>query len=203
MSRWYNYRAFEAARAEKILPQGILSINPLTGKMKIGDNQTKQRDLPELGGGAAPGLSEIGPFPFAFDTPNILTGAVLETIEAGTTIHDGRILFDTVWNGTTPKVTLALGTITDYFIYGWDATKQMVANTHFKHSMAQQTGLLAGTTATTLAMFVALTQNSEVPLDVLIDSDLLVAVDSNGSGGATGATQGEGHLFLTVGPTLS
>jgi hypothetical protein len=71
MSRWYNYRAFEVARSAQIVPQGVLSIDPLTGKMKVGDNHTRWRDLPELGGGdsGAPLRARIAGWTTAFAGP--------------------------------------------------------------------------------------------------------------------------------------
>lgn len=98
MSRWYNYRPFESARSEKVLPQGVLSINPLTGKMKVGDNQTKWKDLPELGGAGS--FFKKGPFVVSFDDEGLdAPGIDLFTTEAGdmlyATVFTPVVLFDT------------------------------------------------------------------------------------------------------------
>lgn len=49
------------------------------------------------------GASIVRKFPFAFDTPNLLTGAALYTPTAGDILLNAWIQIDTVWNGTTPK----------------------------------------------------------------------------------------------------
>ncbi len=52
-------------------------------------------------GGA--GNTIVRAFPFAFDTPNILTGAALYTPTVGDILLDAWVEIDTAWNGTTPK----------------------------------------------------------------------------------------------------
>jgi hypothetical protein len=50
---WFNYRPFEKTRKNKVLGQGVLSVDSETGKVKVGDNHTLWNDLDELGGGGS------------------------------------------------------------------------------------------------------------------------------------------------------
>ncbi len=53
-------------------------------------------------GGGGAGAPVVRAFPFAFDTPNILTGAALYTPTIGDILLDAWIEIDTAWDGTTP-----------------------------------------------------------------------------------------------------
>ncbi len=59
-------------------------------------------DWQVVGGGGSAGASIVRAFPFAFDTPNILTGAALYTPTVGDILLDAWIEIDTAWDGTTP-----------------------------------------------------------------------------------------------------
>jgi hypothetical protein len=54
----------------------------------------------DSGGGA--GTPVVRKFPFAYNTPNILTGATLYVPTAGDLLLDAWFEIDTPWNGTTP-----------------------------------------------------------------------------------------------------
>jgi hypothetical protein len=56
----------------------------------------------ESGGGGAPGASIVRKFPFAFDSPGILTGFDVYTPTIGDVLLDAWIEIDTAWDGTTP-----------------------------------------------------------------------------------------------------
>lgn len=48
------------------------------------------------------GVPVIRKFPFAFDTPNLLTGAALYTPTVGDVLLDAWLQIDEAWDGTTP-----------------------------------------------------------------------------------------------------
>ena len=50
----------------------------------------------------SPGAPIVRKFPFAFDTPDILTGAALYTPTVDDILIDAWIEIDTAWDGTTP-----------------------------------------------------------------------------------------------------
>lgn len=52
--------------------------------------------------GLSAGASIVREFPFAFDTPDLLTGAALYTPTPGDILLDAWIEIDTAWDGTTP-----------------------------------------------------------------------------------------------------
>lgn len=54
------------------------------------------------GGGGGANSPIVRAFPFAFNTPGILTGAALYTPTVGDILLDAWIEIDTAWNGTTP-----------------------------------------------------------------------------------------------------
>lgn len=56
--------------------------------------------------GGAPGAPVIRKFPFAFDTPGLLTGAALYTPTVGDVLLDAWFEIDTAWDGTTPQADL-------------------------------------------------------------------------------------------------
>jgi hypothetical protein len=56
-------------------------------------------------------------FPFTFDTPNLLTGAVLYTPTPGDILLNGWIEVNTAWDGTTP--TADFGYADGASAYGW------------------------------------------------------------------------------------
>lgn len=53
-------------------------------------------------GGTPLGVPIVRKFPFAYNTPGILTGAALYTPTVGDILLDAWIEIDTAWNGTTP-----------------------------------------------------------------------------------------------------
>jgi len=48
------------------------------------------------------GMPRVLKFPFAYNTPNLLTGAAVYTPTAGDLLLDAWVEVDTAWNGTTP-----------------------------------------------------------------------------------------------------
>lgn len=53
-------------------------------------------------GGGAPNAVKVRKFPFAYNTPGILTGAALYTPTADDVLLDAWFQITTAWNGTTP-----------------------------------------------------------------------------------------------------
>jgi hypothetical protein len=76
-----------------------------TGRFKVGDGATRWSALSygEGGGGGSAGAPIVRKFPFAHDTPGLLTGAALYTPTIGDILIDAWIEIDTAWDGTTPK----------------------------------------------------------------------------------------------------
>ena len=57
---------------------------------------------PGSDGGSQPGAAIVRHFPFAYNTPGILTGATLYTPTAGDVLLNVWLAIQTAWNGTTP-----------------------------------------------------------------------------------------------------
>lgn len=57
-------------------------------------------------GGATPGAAIVRKFPFAFNTPNLLTGATVYTPTIGDILLNLWLEITTAWDGTTPKFDL-------------------------------------------------------------------------------------------------
>lgn len=53
--------------------------------------------------GSSAGSPVVRKFPFAFDTPNLLTGAAVYTPTVGDVLLDAWVEIDTAWDGTTPQ----------------------------------------------------------------------------------------------------
>lgn len=67
------------------------------------DIETSDPLIPiRINGASMGGASIVRAFPFAFDTPGLLTGAALYTPTAGDILLDAWIEIDTAWDGTTP-----------------------------------------------------------------------------------------------------
>jgi hypothetical protein len=54
-------------------------------------------------GGGGAGAPVVRKFPFAFNTPGILTGAAVYTPTVNDVLLDAWVEVDTAWNGTTPE----------------------------------------------------------------------------------------------------
>lgn len=66
--------------------------------------------------GLSAGASIVRAFPFAFDTPDLITGAALYTPTPGDILLDAWIEIGTAWDGTTP-----LGDVGSFVgsVFGW------------------------------------------------------------------------------------
>ena len=148
------------------------------------------------GGGSQPGaLRILGPFPFAFNTANLLTGiAVGPSLSADDVIYDGGLIFTTDWNGTTPQVTVKAPN-GDIILYGWDATNN--SNPPWPTGAAFSPFLQPSYTATSFLQWSALAQNQTLPRREPSGGQCTLLVD-DGGGGDPGATQGAGGLYLIV-----
>lgn len=49
--QWNSYKSTEKTRRDKPVPNGVISINNVTGEMKVGDGRTLLDDLEVVGGG--------------------------------------------------------------------------------------------------------------------------------------------------------
>lgn len=83
------------------------------------DVNAKVNDLVNNPPAALAGVSIVRAFPFAFDTPNILTGASLYTPTVGDILLDAWIQVDTAWGGGGSVVLGDIGTFVDSEIGFW------------------------------------------------------------------------------------
>ncbi len=74
---------------------------------------------PQGAGGGGGGSPVVRAFPFAFDTPNLLTGADVYVPTIGDILLDAWVEIDTVWDGTTPQGDIGtfVGNIVGLFGY--------------------------------------------------------------------------------------
>lgn len=83
-----------------VVEQEELNPNQLAGNVALFSPDGTPYSAP---GGAGAGTPVVRKFPFAFDTPDLLTGAPLYTPTIGDILLDGWVEIGTAWNGTTPK----------------------------------------------------------------------------------------------------
>lgn len=108
------------------------------------------------GGGGAAGSAIVRKFPFAFDTPNLLTGATLYTPTVGDFLLDAWVEIDTPWDGTPPigDIGAFVGTNQGWFNIIANAN-QSVTRAPVDMSVLDNTGwlgtLLSGNTINSLS----------------------------------------------------
>ena len=176
------------------------------------------------GGGTPAGVAIVRKFPFAFDTPNILTGAALYTPTVGDVLLDAWMEIDTAWNGTTPQGDLSTfdGTAGGLFfntLPGSSAVDMTLANVHGFGG-----GLLTGGSVTRLSDAVMLANvvsslrlavspalefkdanqlnpgNSVLPVKFTNANPVKVVVSQDGTivGADPGSTHGAAVLYLVT-----
>lgn len=81
-----------------------LTVTPAAGAPGIvsQDSITLDEIAERSPGGTPAGVSIVRAFPFAFDTPDLLTGAALYTPTPGDILLDAWIAITEAWDGTTP-----------------------------------------------------------------------------------------------------
>jgi len=102
MRRWYE----DWEKLNPVLADG--EVGEIIGMVqtKTGDGVSTWKELsftpPAAESDSIPGLPTVRKFPFAFDTPDLATGAVVYTPTVGDVLLDAWIEIDTAWDGTTP-----------------------------------------------------------------------------------------------------
>lgn len=151
------------------------------------------------GGGTTPGALSVKSRSFAFNTPNILTGASLYTPTIGEIIYDAWVEVPTTpWNGTTPHAdVLVVG------FPGWLDT-MTVGGFHYDMTLTWSStqGMLTGypNFPNSLNPFGAAGGNAVLPSIITSTTPIGVVVSQTGKvGGADpGSTQGAGVLYLVT-----
>ena len=163
--------------------------------------------------GTSAGTSIVRAFPFAFNSPGILTGHTVYTPTVGDILLDAWIEIDTAWNGTTPK-----GDFGDFpaVKYGWfsgfsydgnpiDMTKVDTLNSD-STILAQNTNAGDGIPVTLSAMNVTYAASVTtvgtrlVPGKFTTADPIKVCVSQDGTntGANPGSTQGAAVLYLVT-----
>lgn len=85
------------------LAAGEVGLELDTGKFKWGDGTTAWSDLAYIGGGGGGvGAAIVRKFPFAYDTPDLLTGHAVYTPTIGDVLLMAFVRVETLWNGLSP-----------------------------------------------------------------------------------------------------
>jgi hypothetical protein len=83
--------------------KGQLTHETDTGVFKVGDGVGRHADLPTPPSGTSgAGSPVVRAFPFAYNTPSLLTGHAVYTPTIGDVLLDAWVEVRTAWNGTTP-----------------------------------------------------------------------------------------------------
>lgn len=163
------------------------------------------------GGSATVGAPIVRAFPFAFDTPNLVTGHTVWTPAVGDILIDAWIEVTSAWNGTTPKGDFAqfIGGDTNGCFEDQDAGVDLtVADT--TDGVAMPAGLLyqahpGSQPASLLSMQAnsagsprAVRPQRRVPAKFTTADPVKVVVTQDGTQGGTdaGATAGAAILYL-------
>ena len=162
--------------------------------------------------GGSPGVSRVlGPFPFAFDTPDIENGVAFYTPAVGDILLDAWIEVLTTFDGTTPlgdvgTFTAGNGNI-GWFGYNnlpYDLARSADAPTNWDSEQLSHQGNTAPASSLVLA---ALNGNADpssisrkIPVRVLTADPWKIVVSQNGHKGGTavGGTAGAGAVYLVV-----
>lgn len=164
-------------------------------------------------GGAAGVAIVRGPFPFAFDTPNINNGVAIYTPTVGDILLDAWIELDTTFDGTTPLADIGQFSDVTFGLWGGN-TVAIPLDTVPDDETGAGTGLL--TFGHRLRPTLQLsnvngdmsldTPFRQVPAKFMSAAPLLLVVSQDGTkgGAAVGGTAGAGNVYLiTATPTAS
>lgn len=172
------------------------------------------------------GQSVVRAFPFAFDTPDLLTGAPLYTPTEGDILLDAWVQIDEAWDGTDPTIDVGTfdGVPTGLFAGPWgrpiDASQadDFVTDAHLLGG--GNTGPLSALNAIAAAAQYLVTENAPNPVGLDIASGtgslsaaqrsvpakfttadpikVCVTQDGTNTGSDPGATQGAATLYLVT-----
>lgn len=135
-------------------------------------------------------------FPFAYNTPGILTGAALYTPTVGDILLDAWIEIDTAWDGTTPHGDFGTFVTSHTGIYGYGSTARdmtsAVANI--------DTGLEIPSFQNVMMSYLLSNGGDGGVVKFTTTDPIKVVVSQNGAnnGADPGSTQGEAVLYLVT-----
>lgn len=164
--------------------------------------------------GSAGAVRIFGPFRFAFDTPNLNQGVEFYTPNVGDILVDAFVQFPVPFNGTTPKFDcIDIYGDTNGAFYNQkapvDATLATFPGSAALLLFGRVTAASASSLSTALLSYVTASGSPHdfAPFQAKVNQPtpwkLWVSSSGQSGGAATGATQGEGDLYLvTATPTL-
>lgn len=179
-----------------------------------GDGILKVDGVPvQVGTPAAPaGVSIVRAFPFAFDTPGILTGAVVYTHGVGEMLLNAWIKITQAWDGTTPTADFGhyaaghglLREINNDMFTPWKLNDpgylkmqmsyaQMAAISDASWLLTVAGGFLVSGDMSDVSTYVPNLFHPEVP-----EVKICVSQDGTNTGADPGSTQGSGILYLVT-----
>lgn len=161
------------------------------------------------GGGATVEGVTVRRFPFAFDTPGLLTGATVYTTTPGDILLNAWLEVDTPWNGTSPLGDFGQFVSSQGWLGSNVAPKDM---THADTTASWGTGVLSEPSAAAPAPGDMLTCFLDsfgvgggpyyrgVPAKFTVAQAIKVVVSQDGTdtGADPGSTQGSGVLYLVT-----
>ena len=164
----------------------------------------------------------IKPFPFAYNTPNILTGAPLYVPVVGELLMDAWLEVDAAWDGTTPLGDFGTFSATNYGILGnaligplsMTRVDALIEGPDFlggkNASLAQQLTAFAmpplwqtGAGLNPASILVVATTGNitwRLPFKMVTANPIKICVSQDGTntGADPGSTQGAGVLYLVT-----
>lgn len=159
-------------------------------------------ELADSGSSVQAGAPVVRAFPFAFDSPNILTGHAVYTPTVGDILLDAWIEIDTAWNGTTPLGDFGefVGTAQGLFAGGNGPTGLTTMSGPDTNLVG--VGYLAGNNGESLAALSAAgSAGFRVAPGKFTTVDpikVVVSQDGTNTGADPGSTQGSAVLYLVT-----
>ncbi len=180
--------------------------NPPLAPEDIAPGEALRLDSSGTGWEAFTPASAEGPllraFPFAFDTPELLTGAPLYVPPPGDELLNAWVKVGTPWNGTTPRLDMGYGPAGNVGIMGAvGATQDMTVNDGVINSLL--VGSFPDLAALSAVQFLTSTSGSRlVPSEFNADpgTPFTVWVTQNGAndGADPGSSAGAAVLYLVT-----
>jgi hypothetical protein len=177
-----------------------------------GDVLTQQADgsfAPQAAGGSTPGAAIVRAFPFAYNSPGILTGYAVYTPTVGDILLDAWIEIDTAWDGTTPLGDF--GTFTGHMgilgqlNFAYDMTTHDIA---LPNNTSLLAGLQGGNNSVTSVSASEITtgvqasppvsQRWQYKFTATDPVQIVVSQDGTNTGADPGSSMGAGVLYLVT-----
>jgi hypothetical protein len=179
------------ANGQRIVVSGV----PAAGQLPTADGPNAAHWAAPAGGG----LPVVRKFPFAFNTPDILTGAVLYVPTVGDILLNAWVEIDEAWDGTTPMADVGtfVGGNTGLFFFSpilliWPDTELVNGGV--------LTNLDAGPALAKEAIVSAHAGARVAPAKFTAADPIKVCVSQDGTnvGAAPGSTAGAAVLYLVT-----